>query len=374
MIDLKGTIEAIALGAREQMTQVQAATTAITRVSGEVDQVASSAQDLGQASAAVRVAAERGAEAVRSTAQGMRSIATSAAQAAERMTELAGLSERIGVVVATIDTIAEQTNMLALNAAIEAARAGAQGRGFAVVAGEVRKLAERSRLETRQIGELVRSVQHETRATALAMLADAEAAQRERERADQAGVALVEITGAVEVAARHVDAIAVSARSATESTHALVDLMLPVRLVAEANATATQAMAGQIETATEAMSNARGGTDALVGTAERLKKSISHFRLSEARRTAVNIAVSVRCAAWTGVRAARIVDLSATARDSSGEVGLPEGVGSGKAVRPLGQVAWRQGWGEVIALGQVAAQGGEGRQGRLVLDALGDHA
>jgi methyl-accepting chemotaxis protein len=311
-IDLKETIAAIALGAREQMAHVQAASTAIMRVTTAVDQVATSAEDLGQASESVRVAAERGAEAVRSTAQGMREIATSAVEAAGRMTELAALSQRIGVVVATIDTIAEQTNMLALNAAIEAARAGAHGRGFAVVAGEVRKLSERSRLETRQIGELIRNIQNETRETALSMMADAEAAQRERERADQAGVALVEIMSAVEVAACHVDAIAVSARAATNGTHALEDLMRPVRLVAEANATATQAMAGQVEAATEAMGNARGGTDALLGTAERLQRSVSHFRLSEARRQPVNIAVSARCAAWTGVRAARIVDLSAS--------------------------------------------------------------
>ena len=60
------------------------------------------------------------------------------------------------------------------------------------------------------------------------------------------------------------------------------------------------------------MANARGGTAALSETAERLRKLIAHFRLTEARRQPVNIPVSARCKAWPVDRTARIVDLSAT--------------------------------------------------------------
>lgn len=53
-------------------------------------------------------------------------------------------SQKIGTVIAEIESIAEQTNLLSLNASIEAARAGEAGRGFAVVAGEIGKLATQS--------------------------------------------------------------------------------------------------------------------------------------------------------------------------------------------------------------------------------------
>ena len=88
--------------------------------------------------------------------------------------------------------------------------------------------------------------------------------------------------------------------------------MQPVRLVAEANADATRGMTEQVEAAAEAMGHARDGTQALGATAERLRRLISHFRLTEARRQLVNIRVSARCEAWAGARVARIVDLSAT--------------------------------------------------------------
>ncbi len=67
--------------------------------------------------------------------------------------------EKIREMAEAIEDISNQTNLLALNAAIEAARAGESGKGFAVVAEEVRKLAERSSEEVKNVKETIDKVQ-----------------------------------------------------------------------------------------------------------------------------------------------------------------------------------------------------------------------
>jgi methyl-accepting chemotaxis protein len=109
-------------------------------------------------------AARTGQNTLNVAADSMHKISSTVDQAGKTINTLGARAESIGKIVETIDDIADQTNLLALNAAIEAARAGEHGLGFAVVADEVRKLAERSARSTREIGDLIETIQKEARA------------------------------------------------------------------------------------------------------------------------------------------------------------------------------------------------------------------
>jgi methyl-accepting chemotaxis protein len=128
-----------------------------------IDQVQSNANETARLSEEVALDAEKGAEAILKTISEIYRIKESSQEAVAVISNLGSRIEAIGQIVNVIDDVAEQTNLLALNAAIIAAQAGEQGKGFAVVADEIKDLAERAGASTREITDLIKTVQAESK-------------------------------------------------------------------------------------------------------------------------------------------------------------------------------------------------------------------
>jgi methyl-accepting chemotaxis protein len=130
-------------------------------MSASIAQVEANAARSYDLALAVADAAESGMRAVRETIEGMEQIRQSVIEANSVVGRLGDRSVAIGKILNVIEDVAEQTNLLALNAAILAAQAGEYGKGFSVVAAEIRELSERTATSTRDIANLIRSVQQE---------------------------------------------------------------------------------------------------------------------------------------------------------------------------------------------------------------------
>ncbi|MBI5199730.1 MAG: HAMP domain-containing protein [Nitrospirae bacterium] len=110
-------------------------------------------------------ASEFGMVSVVNAIDGMDKIKGSVKKAGDSVNHLKERSLEINKIVAVIDAVTSRTNLLALNAAILAAQAGEHGKSFSVVAEEIRELAEKTSASTKEIADLIVTIQQETQDT-----------------------------------------------------------------------------------------------------------------------------------------------------------------------------------------------------------------
>ncbi|WP_085813747.1 methyl-accepting chemotaxis protein [Geoanaerobacter pelophilus] len=262
---LQSTAVQIATGAEEVASQTSSVATAseeMAATSGDIAQNCMLAADTSRQSSA---SANEGGAVVQETIAGMARIAERVKDSARTVESLGERSEQIGNIIETIQDIADQTNLLALNAAIEAARAGEQGRGFAVVADEVRALAERTTKATREIGDMIKAIQDETRAAVGAMEEGVAEVERGTEFSQRSGEALQTILKQIGEVTMQINQIATAAEEQTATTS---EITMNVQQVTEV---VQQTASGAGETAAAAAQ--------LASNAKVLEGLVRQFRL-----------------------------------------------------------------------------------------------
>jgi len=234
--ELNGNAEQMASSTHQIVSQAETVATSSEEMASTSLDIANNCHLAVESSGQASRTAQDGADIVRNTMDGMGRIAEKVRRSASVVEQLGVRSDQIGSIVATIEDIADQTNLLALNAAIEAARAGEQGRGFAVVADEVRALADRTTKATKEIGQMIRSIQSETRQAVQAMEEGVQEVQEGTAEAAKSSHALEQIQLKIGEVTLQINQIAAAAEEQTATTREITDNIQQISAVVQMEA------------------------------------------------------------------------------------------------------------------------------------------
>jgi methyl-accepting chemotaxis protein len=288
-------------------TQVQASS--VSETSASIDQMVASIQRVADTAKVLLDISNRSREEVHSgiatmekATDGLNRINSTITSSGEIIGALGARADDIGKIIEVIDDLAEQTNLLALNAAIEAARAGEHGLGFAVVADEVRKLAEKSAQSTKEISELIQSIQKEARKAVENMDRSTGIVNEGLELGGELNAALRKISNVVTEVYKFAQEIGAATNEQSHgssqiarATTRLNEITHEINSAVEEQASGAQAVVKAMERMRELVQQSTSGSTELAASSEQMSKmsrglldSLDRFSLQEASQSSAS--------------------------------------------------------------------------------------
>jgi methyl-accepting chemotaxis protein len=260
------SIKEVAKNIEELSATAEETSSSMNEMDVSISQVETNANETAKLSEQAMKDAELGTESLSRTLAGIGRIKESSKEAAAVIDSLGKKIGMIGNILNVIDEVAEQTNLLALNAAILAAQSGEHGKGFAVVADEIKDLAERTGASTKEIAELIRSVQDESANAVSAMDRGVKNVEEGVRLGAEAESALKKIQASSQKSTQMVKAIA---RATIEQARGSKQVTMAINRIAET--------VQQIATATAEQAR---GSEQIMKSAEKMKVITKHVERS----------------------------------------------------------------------------------------------
>jgi len=255
----------VASSAAETASALNETTATVEEVKQTTQLAAQKARNVAETAQRSLQVSQGGRKAVEDSVEGMNRIREQMATIAESIVNLSEQSHAIGEIIATVNDMAEQSNLLAVNASIEAAKAGEHGKGFAVVAHEVKSLADQSKQATAQVRALLNDIQKGTNAAVMATEQGSKAVEAGEKQAAEAGEAIRLLT----------ESIAESANASAQITATSQQQMIGMDQVALAMENISEASTLSVTSTKQAESSAQN----LHELGQKLKRLVEQFKL-----------------------------------------------------------------------------------------------
>ena len=239
------------VSASQQSAAINETSTTMEELRTAAEQTARKAKEVAEQAQASAKVSEEGTEAVDAITRAMEETRDRVGAMAKDILLLSEQSQQIGEITATVNDLADQSNILALNASIEAAKAGEHGKGFAVVAAEVRNLAEQSKQATDQVRAILGDIQKATTSAVLATERGTKVVEESLGLTHRAGDGIRSLAGTIQDAALAAQQISASVHEQS------VGMDQITQAVKDMSASTTQFVAGaqQSQEAAEDLNN-----------------------------------------------------------------------------------------------------------------------
>ena len=259
------SVSQLSLSAIDQTEEISQALSSIDLIDQSVKTVANYAQEAAKIARNGSIQAKEGDLAMDSTVDSIEKIRDTVASTAKKVKQLAESSQEIAQIVEIISGISEKTNLLAFNASVEAARAGEHGEGFRVVAEEVRRLADRTTEATKDIQELVNTIQQDTTSVLQSMETSTSEVVNGSELIRMTKANLKNLTQTNQQIDEYLNYISTSTIDQTNTSQQVNQRISGLATLAKHNSTEAQSVVHSLRT--------------LVSEANNLQSSISQFKL-----------------------------------------------------------------------------------------------
>lgn len=260
----------LATGAGQISEDVSDISIAIKDIEEMVSTYAQSTREMNNHSESTIQLIEKGRRAVESQNEGMKSNVAATAVVSSTISELAKQADGITQITRTISDIAEQTNLLSLNASIEAARAGEHGLGFAVVATEVRNLAVESTQSTKEVFNLVRSIEQGINQAIENIEANEEVVNAQSQLIQETESVFIEIVHSIQFIADQIFAFVKESDKMLEGAQRISSTMENISSI-------TQQSAAGTEEVSAAMNDQIGSIEEMVQQSENMSRAVNQL-------------------------------------------------------------------------------------------------